>query len=181
MEAGLHRVTWDLRHEPLLRQRDPGEEEGGSGPPGPLVVPGTYTVRLTVSGQAQEQRVEVREDPRLDVAPDTRRRWTATLLDLAGFYDEVTAEWNRLVPALERVRAQRDTTDVEDAPAEIEETAELLGELHSRVGRLYFDVMGWTGPPTADQASRWEYYRRKLVELRPRVERLVEEHAPPQR
>jgi len=71
VEAGLHRFVWDLRHEtpaaasfgyPIAAvYRDTPRE-----PRGPWVVPGAYTVRLTVDGQVREQRLTVVMDPRVN-------------------------------------------------------------------------------------------------------------------
>jgi len=67
-EAGINRVAWDLREEgPVLRT--PPEpravEMGFGGARGPQVLPGMYTVRLTVNSETFEQKVEVRIDPSL--------------------------------------------------------------------------------------------------------------------
>ena len=79
-DAGVNRVWWDLRHQgperAVLRTAPPGEpwvETPPEGRPvmtwgsgrlrGPLVSPGTYTVRLTVAGQTFTQPLEVRKDP----------------------------------------------------------------------------------------------------------------------
>ena len=70
--AGAHRFQWDLRYQPL-------GEGGGRGGPSiaaiaynsapapstPLVVPGTYTVKLTANGQTQTQTMTVKQDPRV--------------------------------------------------------------------------------------------------------------------
>ena len=69
LEAGVHRAHWDLTGEP---PRPRSDEEGGrsdffGGPSGPAVLPGTYTVRLTVDGEVHEQPVEVLIDPSLEV------------------------------------------------------------------------------------------------------------------
>lgn len=61
---GMHRVTWDLRHNPPLvpaaRRDDDDEEQSGGGggfgggPQGPMVVPGDFTVSVAkrVNGEA---------------------------------------------------------------------------------------------------------------------------------
>jgi photosystem II stability/assembly factor-like uncharacterized protein len=53
--AGAHRFTWDLRYAPV-----PGVRGGG-----PLVLPGTYEVRLSADGWKEAHPLEVRLDPRL--------------------------------------------------------------------------------------------------------------------
>lgn len=70
---GHHRFVWDLRHEP-----PPGSEREfpiaavyrntPSGPDGPFVPPGRYTVRLTVDGAVLERPLEVRLDPRVNIS-----------------------------------------------------------------------------------------------------------------
>jgi len=86
--AGINRVYWDLKHQdsPEIELRTPplghpgtayGPEsirynkEGwrklsveGSGPDGPMVVPGVYTVIVEVDGEAYEQYLEVLKDPK---------------------------------------------------------------------------------------------------------------------
>ena len=68
-EKGLNRVAWDLRYTGAEVRRPPTEEETafGGGPRGPLVLPGTYTVKVTLGEQVLEQPVEVRLDPTLNV------------------------------------------------------------------------------------------------------------------
>ncbi len=60
---GHHRWVWDLRATPPAPP--PGEQgAGGGGRSGALVLPGTYTVRLTVSGKGYSQPLRVLRDPR---------------------------------------------------------------------------------------------------------------------
>jgi photosystem II stability/assembly factor-like uncharacterized protein len=75
--AGMHRVWWDMRYEPLDR---PGGR-GGGGAVGavphrtypsvnaPWAAPGSYTVRLTVGGRACTQPLALKLDPRVKTAP----------------------------------------------------------------------------------------------------------------
>jgi len=72
--AGIHRWVWDLR---MSRPTSPHYEYPISAvpgrtplvPQGPLVLPGTYTVRLTVDGQTASQPLTVRMDPRIHTSP----------------------------------------------------------------------------------------------------------------
>ena len=70
-EKGLNRVAWNLRHSGAEVRRPPTEEESmfGDGSRGPLVLPGTYTVRLTIGDRTLEQPAEVRMDPAVSVTP----------------------------------------------------------------------------------------------------------------
>lgn len=66
-DAGLNRVTWDLRYQgPRLRNAADADNEGGGfrfPAVGPHVLPGKYTVRLTAGGQTLTQELDVRADP----------------------------------------------------------------------------------------------------------------------
>jgi hypothetical protein len=70
--AGLHRFTWDLRHE-------------GAGPPGgrpsrgPMAVPGSYRARLTAGGVTLDRPFEVLVDPRVEAAGVTQADLEAQL------------------------------------------------------------------------------------------------------
>lgn len=70
-EKGMNRVTWNLRYGGPEVRRPPTEEETAfGGPPrGPQVLPGNYTVRLTIGEKLFVQPVEVRLDPTLTVSP----------------------------------------------------------------------------------------------------------------
>jgi hypothetical protein len=64
--AGMHRWIWDLRPTPPPRTSAGGGGGGGGGfgravPP---VLPGTYTVKLTVGGKSYTQPLVVKMDPR---------------------------------------------------------------------------------------------------------------------
>jgi photosystem II stability/assembly factor-like uncharacterized protein len=74
-EQGLNRVAWDLRSEGARQRRPPSEEfiSFFGGPRGPQVLPGTYTVKLTVGDKSFEKRVEVRMDPTVNVPIDELR------------------------------------------------------------------------------------------------------------
>jgi photosystem II stability/assembly factor-like uncharacterized protein len=64
--AGLHRVAWDLRHEPPPASKTEKEEEGLPHPlssRGPFVSPGTYSVTLEAGAVRLTKDVSVKPDP----------------------------------------------------------------------------------------------------------------------
>lgn len=61
--VGLNRFAWDLRYPDAVSFHNLIMWAGSTR--GPVAVPGTYAVRLTVKGQSQTQRFVLREDPRV--------------------------------------------------------------------------------------------------------------------
>ena len=59
LNAGMHRFTWDLRHTGPLN-KDLRHARG------PLVVPGTYSVELTIGDWSETRRFKVLIDPRVE-------------------------------------------------------------------------------------------------------------------
>src|SRR5229473_2028890 len=64
-EAGIHRFVWDLR---LALPK--GVRTTYWGPAGPLVVPGSYTVKLTANGKSSTQPLTIKLDPRVKTPQD---------------------------------------------------------------------------------------------------------------
>jgi photosystem II stability/assembly factor-like uncharacterized protein len=67
--AGTNRTHWDLRYDPPPTPNHTFEINANPGltppsPLGPLVVPGVYTLKLSVDGKSYTQTVNVRADPR---------------------------------------------------------------------------------------------------------------------
>ncbi len=59
-KSGLHRFRWDMRHHGSW---DASERKRYSG--GPMVSPGTYTVRFTVDGKTMEESFALKLDPKV--------------------------------------------------------------------------------------------------------------------
>jgi len=83
-KTGLHRMTWDLRHEP------PAAGETTSSVPafglrqGPSVIPGDYTVALKVGGLEAAGKLRVVGDPRISVSVEDRKAQRDALLEAAA-------------------------------------------------------------------------------------------------
>jgi len=76
-EPGMNRFPWDLRTEDPIEI--PGAFYADEGPKGPVVIPGSYRVRLTTPhGQ---------ESVPLEVVPDPRLKETTTPADMAAHWD----------------------------------------------------------------------------------------------
>lgn len=158
---GINRVVWDLRGDDLVvtapgAAQPPGRGGRGGGGnrlAGTWVAPGTYTVRLTAGGVTSETRMEVRDDPRVDVPAADRAAWTSMLTDIAAAY-------RRAATAAAAVAART------GASAEHQRLARLLP---GRISGLYAEVGRYAGRPTADQRAQLAYY----LEVTTRLEQAV--------
>jgi photosystem II stability/assembly factor-like uncharacterized protein len=59
---GMNRFAWDLRYDDPIQI--PGAFYSGTGPKGPLALPGDYQVKLTVGGKSQTAPLHLAVDPR---------------------------------------------------------------------------------------------------------------------
>jgi photosystem II stability/assembly factor-like uncharacterized protein len=98
-EPGVQRVAWDLRFDGPTLIKD-AKWDGGDARTGPIAIPGTYTVRLTVDGKTHTASVEVKPDPRLKPGEeDYKERLQFTLA--------VRADISRITEAVEQLRSVR--------------------------------------------------------------------------
>ena len=103
MEAGLNQLRWDLRTDPPATF--PGMILWGVRTMAPVVPPGTYAVRLTVSGRSETTEVEVRRHPWITDVTDE---------DLVAQFEfgmeirDKVHEANSAVIAIRSVKAQLD-------------------------------------------------------------------------
>jgi hypothetical protein len=100
-KVGLNRWTWDLRHEGRVGRH------AGAARRGPIAVPGTYRVRLSVDGRSATQPLVLKIDPRLEAAGVTQRDLEDQLrlqLELLQAIGEALDAAARLNEARERMR-----------------------------------------------------------------------------
>ena len=102
LRAGLNRFVWNLRHLPTREPKDIVNDEGSTD--GPLVVPGTYTVRLTIGGQTLAKPFVVRIDPRIRATQGELE----TQLVLALQVQNKTNELTDAVARIEEMQRQLD-------------------------------------------------------------------------
>jgi hypothetical protein len=154
--TGVNRWVWDLRHAQSSRSGT-----------GPLVVPGTYTIRGSMGSTSAERTVEVREDPRLDFEPSARSQWTATLLEVWGSRSVARTLSDDVGAQADRLDADTDRLDVDAATEEVlRDLARKTGELSSRLNRLYDSIQSWIGPLSADQDGQRRFLTEMLGKLR---------------
>jgi hypothetical protein len=73
-EAGMHRFVWDMHYPPMpgalqdLDENEAVEENTPVLPSSPWIMPGNYTVKLTVDGRSHTQPLVVEMDPRVQTS-----------------------------------------------------------------------------------------------------------------
>jgi photosystem II stability/assembly factor-like uncharacterized protein len=148
IEPGVQRVAWDLRYEGAERIVG-AKVDLGDPYVGPLVLPGTYTVRLTIGEEAYTTPLEVLPDPRVEVSrADMERQLTFAL----ALRDDLTRV-AEIVAGLRAVREQIaaraqglekiDTAKelVEDAKALVAQLDTLESKLHNPEARVNYDIL----------------------------------------
>ncbi|HZD32747.1 MAG TPA: glycosyl hydrolase, partial [Candidatus Angelobacter sp.] len=99
-DAGLNRFAWDFRSDPPAQI--PGAFYEGEPPRGPLVLPGSYQVKLTVKGKTQAASLQIINDPRLKSTVSE-----ADLQKQAELTTNVKADIDNLHRAVNQIRGLR--------------------------------------------------------------------------
>ena len=99
-----------------------------------------------------EQKVDVREDPRIDITPAERKQWTDAVHQAAALAREFG-------PVNDRIQKMGGTSD------DVIDLKRQSRELVSRISSLYNALGRWTGAPTKDQLSRLAYCQQMAKQL----------------
>jgi photosystem II stability/assembly factor-like uncharacterized protein len=113
--AGMHRWVWDLREAaptashsgyPIsaVPHRTPRTPEG------PLVLPGTYTVRLTVDGKTETAPLLVRMDPRVEVSAGDLETLHTAQVKMAASLDALAKADLEAHSVMEQISAPQDAS-----------------------------------------------------------------------
>jgi photosystem II stability/assembly factor-like uncharacterized protein len=147
-EAGINRVQWNLRYEGSKRLPN-AKIDSGQPDDGPLALPGTYTLKLTLDGKSYGSTAVVLADPRSPVPAEQLQQNVAFAL-------QARAALDRLVDDIEVVRAIRaQTADIrtrtarhpgarelqEAAAAIIKRCDELELRMHNPQAEVVYDVL----------------------------------------
>ncbi len=134
---GMRRFLWDM-HYPPLRETRPNYpmqailHDTAPAPSSPWVMPGTYTVKLTVNGQSYTQSLPVKIDPRVHTPlAELTQQFTLS----KQLYDDIV----KASAALEEIRALREKS---------KDNADLDAKLAALQGTLGFGRGGGGGRGT---------------------------------
>ncbi len=125
-EAGMHRFEWDLRYSIAGGGRRRSRRGGG----GPLVVPGRYTVKLTVEGKTLSAPLAVKMDPRVKTSTADLERQLAAASKLAAGIGKLSEAVQRADDLQKQIAARSKEAE---GNAEI---AAALADLGKKVGAV---------------------------------------------
>jgi photosystem II stability/assembly factor-like uncharacterized protein len=195
---GMHRWVWDLRYPPpeSVTHTYPISAVPHAtprGPEGPLALPGSYRVRLTVDDRHFEAPLVVQPDPRVALPPDAlgqqlrlARRLAALLTESsrtllaarsvqaqvkavapAGVIAEAVHEYQAGLKALLGPEGQDDTVDTNEVqqPQTGAPPQGLLPNVQEHITTLYAEVVRGDGAPTAAQVTASDEAERALTPL----------------
>ena len=139
-DAGENRISWDLLYDdPPALQHDLENQMNmvagttTAGPHGPQVIPGVYTLKLTVDGQVYTRQVTVMNDPRVGESPRLmaalRVQNQLTMLAYHGL--QLSYDGNREVNA---VKAQLASLMQSDLPGDVASQAKTLDASLTKIG-----------------------------------------------
>jgi hypothetical protein len=158
--AGMNRFFWDMRYPGTQMPPSPGALDGFlsidySPPASPTAPPGRYIVRLSVDGQAYEQPLEIRKDPRVKASDADLRAQFELMVDLRDKFSDVADAVIRIREVRAQLNARRDELP-EDSRVEadgiLEQFREIEGILTIWMGSQAHPMM-WSPPGLTEKLS----------------------------
>ncbi len=147
-EAGMNRFVWDLRYEPPAKI--PAAIYDNGKPEGPLALPGTLQVRLTVAGKSYTAPIEIKMDPRVKTSSDDLRAQFDLLLKLRDREEEM----NKAILGIRDLRSQLQALEKRLGAAE--ETKNVVGsgaELRKKITAIEEELIQVHATAQEDEAN----------------------------
>jgi hypothetical protein len=140
MVAGINTQTWDLRYAPATTF--PGMILWGATTNGPLALPGTYQVRLTIDGKTLTRPITIRKNPLLtDVTlADLREQF-----DLAIQIRDKVSEANQAVINIRDLKKQAADRLTKSQDPALKSAAESFTKNVSNVEEAIYQVRNQSG------------------------------------
>jgi photosystem II stability/assembly factor-like uncharacterized protein len=136
-EAGLNRVAWDLHSQPPRKRREDEQERDffRRGPRGPQVIPGTYTVRMSMDGKFYQEPIEIRLDSMLSVSEEALRKQHEYGLKLRDMLSLTNEKLRALDLIEEQLRERKKTAKKEEVKLS-EEAVKVIEDHLKRIDAL---------------------------------------------
>ncbi|HWT45689.1 MAG TPA: hypothetical protein VN085_06975, partial [Vicinamibacterales bacterium] len=152
---GVQRAVWDLRYEGARKIQN-GKIDTGDPAEGPMVPPGTYTVKLTAAGQTLTAPLKIVPDPRSSVPQDALEAQAAfglrvrddisRLTDLVNQLRSVRDQLKARSAALEPRKAEQSIADlIKTSDAAMKKADALEDKLHNPTAEVVYDILAMRG------------------------------------
>ena len=159
LKKGHNRFIWNLRYPGETVPSEDGETYFGVGA-GPMTVPGSYTVKLSVGDRSTEQPLEILVDPRVQEAGVTQSDMIAQLKHNLKVRDAI-GEAQRMAAEIDSARTRLKEAEGEDVASA---RMERLNKLHSE---LVTSEKGSYPPPMLIDQLEYMYYMTIRADQRP--------------
>ncbi len=155
--AGMHRISWNLRYQPLATERKPIDiavpHRSSPPPSSPWAPPGDYTVRLTVAGKNYTQPLSVRLDPRVKTPTAALQENTTLSLEMYALARSLRMAYGQAHDLGVQVAKLEQTQPKEANAFKTRLDAIAPDELHGEEREAADDRRGAHAPTTLNQAS----------------------------
>lgn len=172
---GINRMTWNLDRKGVRGPSRDKPRSDASEPSGPDVLPGTYKVKMTYSGQSDSTEVRVHFDPRIEYNREDLEAQLAMEQELVELTSKAADATNRLVEASEMlkmteelIKAAKEENDddrLKELEAQTEEVKKSIDSLFNFMAGKEDDRQGITRNPDPSVASKLRHPRRYLGSL----------------
>lgn len=152
LDPGFQRVTWDLRWEGAERIKN-AKIDWGDPSNGPVALPGTYTIALTVDGKSASAPLTILPDPRSQVSAADLESQLAFALEVRDAFSRITTEVNRLRAIRDQLAARQPSlrnvgtaaTLLKGTEAAVARIEALENEIHNPKAEVVYDILAMKG------------------------------------
>jgi photosystem II stability/assembly factor-like uncharacterized protein len=151
-EVSVNRVIWDLRYKGADKIKG-AKVDSGNPEVGPLVIPGKYTLKLTVDGKTMTKDVVVQPDPRIHISVDEQIAQLKMALAIRDDLNRLTKMVNQIRTLRKQLQARNELLgDQEKMKPLVQSSGELLKKLdtieeklHNPKARVTYDILAQPG------------------------------------
>jgi hypothetical protein len=151
-EAGVNAAGWDLAYDGAEMIQN-AKLDAGDPIQGPLVLPGSYTIRLTAGGRTATAAMKVLPDPRIRVSEDDLKAQVAFAFSLGDDITRLTRLVRQLRSVREQLAGRRDLLKeaagaaqfVKDSEALIVKIDALEARMHNPKAEVVYDILAMKG------------------------------------
>jgi photosystem II stability/assembly factor-like uncharacterized protein len=188
-EVGVNRVVWDLRYKGAEKIKG-AKVDSGNPEVGPMVIPGTYSLKLTAEGKTMTATVEVRQDPRVHISDTEQAEQLKMALAIRDDLNRLAKIVNQIRGLRKQLQARNELLqDQEKMKPLVQSSGEILkkldaleeklhnpkaqvtydilaqrggAKLYSQLSPLFDFVREGDGPPTQGMRDMYTEYSREL-------------------